>query len=95
MSGAQQLSAALAKAIVKKPQIILADDPTALLSYEESIEFLKVVQSVVGDRKTTIVMATQNAEIAKMADRVVRFKGGKVLNIKKNHHPLSAEELVW
>ena len=95
LSGAQQLSAALAKAIVKKPQIILADDPTALLSYEESIEFLKVVQSVVGDRKTTIVMATQNAEIAKMADRVVRFKGGKVLSIKKNHHPLSAEELVW
>ena len=67
----------------------------ALLSYDESIEFLSVIQSVVSDRKTTLVMTTQNAEIAKMADRVVRFKGGKVLSIKKNLHPLSAEELVW
>ncbi len=95
LTGSQQLCAAVAKAIVKKPQIILADDPTALLSYDESIEFLSVIQSVVSDRKTTLVMTTQNAEIAKMADRVVRFKGGKVLSIKKNLHPLSAEELVW
>ena len=41
------------------------------------------------------MMVTHNPEIAKMADRVVKMRNGKIASIKKNLHPLHAEELVW
>jgi ABC-type lipoprotein export system ATPase subunit len=41
------------------------------------------------------MMVTHNAEIAKMADRVVKLRNGKISSIKRNMHPLHAEELVW
>lgn len=91
----QKQCIAIAKAIVKKPHLIIVDNPTAALDYNDSIMFLSCLEKVVTDRSTTIVMATRNAEIAKMADRVVSVKRGKIVSIKKNIHPLHAEELVW
>ncbi len=44
---------------------------------------------------TTILMVTHNEEIAKMANRVIRMKGGVVSEITVNSHPASAKELVW
>ena len=41
------------------------------------------------------MMVTHNVEIAKMADRVVKVRGGRIASIKKNLHPVHAEELVW
>ena len=44
---------------------------------------------------TTVIMVTHNAEIAKMADRIVKLQSGKIVSIKKNLKPLHAEELRW
>ena len=41
------------------------------------------------------MMVTHNAEIAKMADRVVKVRGGRIASVKTNAHPQHAEELVW
>ncbi|MBQ1451266.1 MAG: ABC transporter ATP-binding protein, partial [Clostridia bacterium] len=60
-----------------------------------SIEVLKVVEDIVRDEGTTVMMVTHNPEIAKMADRVVKVRSGKIASIKRNLHPLHAEELVW
>ena len=95
MSGGQQQRVSIARAIVKRPRLIMADEPTAALDYATSIEVLSVIENIVRTQGTTVMMVTHNPEIAKMADRVVKVRSGKVASIRKNMHPLSAEELVW
>ena len=95
MSGGQQQRVSIARAIVKKPKLILADEPTAALDYTTSIEVLSVIEDIVKNQGATVMMVTHNVEIAKMADRVVKVRGGRIASIKKNLHPVHAEELVW
>ena len=95
MSGGQQQRVSIARAIVKKPKLILADEPTAALDYTTSIEVLQTIEDIVKTQGTTVMMITHNVEIAKMADRVVKVRNGKIAYIKKNMHPLHAEDLIW
>ena len=95
MSGGQQQRVSIARAIVKKPKLILADEPTAALDYTTSIEVLSVFEDIVKNQGATVMMVTHNVEIAKMADRVVKVRGGRIASIKKNLHPVHAQELVW
>ena len=94
MSGGQQQRVSIARALMKKPRLILADEPTAALDYETSIEVLTVLEEVI-QAGTTMLMVTHNEEIAKMANRVIRMKGGVVAEIIVNRHPAAAKELVW
>lgn len=95
LSGGQMQRVSIARALVKDPKIILADEPTAALDYDTSIKVLSVVEKIVKERKTTVLMVTHNPEIAKMANRVVRVRDGKISSIRVNLHPLSATDLVW
>ncbi len=95
LSGGQQQRVAIARAVVKRPRIIFADEPTAALDYQTSIEVLSVFEDIKKQLGTTIMMITHNPEIAKMADRVIKLRDGKVSSIKVNLHPLSAVELSW
>ena len=95
MSGGQQQRVSIARAIVKKPKLILADEPTAALDYTTSIEVLSVIEDIVKNQGATVMMVTHNVEIAKMADRVVKVRGGRIASIKKNLHPVHAQDLVW
>ena len=95
LSGGQQQRVAIARAIVKNPHVIFADEPTAALDYQTSIEVLSVFEEIMKRQGTTVVMITHNPEIAKMANRVIKLKGGLVSSIKVNLNPLPATELVW
>ena len=95
LSGGQQQRVAIARAVVKRPKIIFADEPTAALDYQTSIEVLTVFEEIKKQIGTTIMMITHNPEIAKMADRVIKLRDGKVSSIKVNIHPLQAKELSW
>lgn len=95
MSGGQQQRVSIARAIVKKPKLILADEPTAALDYTTSIEVLQTIEDILKTQGTTVMMVTHNVEIAKMADRVVKVRNGKIASIKKNMHPLHAADLIW
>ena len=95
LSGGQQQRLSIARALVKNPKIILADEPTAALDYETSIEVLTVLENVMNNKGTTLVMVTHNEEITKMADRIVRLKDGKIASIVVNDHKLKAIELEW
>lgn len=94
MSGGQQQRVSIARALVKRPRLILADEPTAALDYETSIEVLTVLEDVIKSG-TTLLMVTHNEEIAKMANRVIRMQGGVVAEVTMNNHPACAKELVW
>lgn len=94
MSGGQQQRLSIARAIMKRPPIILADEPTAALDYTTSIEVLSVLERIVSEG-TTMVMVTHNEEICKMADRVVRMRGGRMSEVTVNRRKAHATELVW
>ena len=95
LSGGQQQRVCIARAIVKNPKLILADEPTAALDFQTGQGVLKVIEKVVKEHGTTVIMVTHNVEIAKMANRVIKLKNGKISSIRVNMHPLPAAELVW
>ena len=95
LSGGQQQRVSIARAIVKNPKLILADEPTAALDLSTSIEVLNVIEDIVEEKGTTVMMVTHNPEIGKMADRVIKLRSGKIASIKRNIHPLHAKELSW
>ena len=80
---------------MKRPALILADEPTAALDYHTGVEVLRVIEDIVRRDGTSVMLVTHNAEIAKMADRIVKMRNGRVASIQKNRRPLHAEELVW
>jgi len=94
LSGGQQQRISIARALVKRPKLIFADEPTAALDYTTSIEVLSVLEKVV-KTGTSLVMVTHNEEITRMADRVIRMRNGKCYEVTINKHPVHAEELVW
>ena len=94
LSGGEQQRTALARALVARPKIIFADEPTAALDYSTSIEVLQVMERVVATG-TTMVMVTHNEEICRMADRVVRMRDGRTHEVTVNRIRAAATDLVW
>ena len=95
MSGGQQQRVCIARAICKSPKLILADEPTAALDFQTGQGVLKVIEKIVKENGTTVIMVTHNVEIAKMANRVIKLKNGRISSIRVNMHPLAADDLVW
>ena len=94
LSGGQQQRVSIARALVKNPKIIFADEPTAALDYTTSIEVLQTMERIVA-QGTSLIMVTHNEEITRMADRVVRMRNGRIHEVTVNRHPVHATELVW
>ena len=79
LSGGQQQRVAIARALVSKPAIILADEPTGNLDSKSSADVLGLLKRTSAAFHQTIVMITHNAEIAQLADRIVRIEDGRIV----------------
>ena len=79
LSGGEMQRTAVARAIVHKPQLILADEPTGNLDSANGVAVLKILQSLCRDQKETIIMATHSPEAAEYADLVVHMKDGCII----------------
>jgi putative ABC transport system ATP-binding protein len=77
MSGGQQQRVAVARALVNRPSILLADEPTGNLDSRTSVEIMEVFQNL-NDKGLTIVMVTHEHDIAQFAKRVMVFRDGKI-----------------
>jgi putative ABC transport system ATP-binding protein len=80
LSGGQQQRVAGARALVSRPQIVFADEPTGNLDSKASHEILEFLRSAVTDHRQTIVMVTHDASAASFADRIVFLGDGKVVD---------------
>lgn len=78
LSGGQQQRAAIARALVTKPVIVLADEPTGNLDSRTSADVLGLLKRTSYEFNQTIVMITHNQEIAQLADRIVRIEDGNI-----------------
>jgi putative ABC transport system ATP-binding protein len=78
LSGGQQQRVTIARALITKPAIILADEPTGNLDSQTSAEVLGLIKRTSGKFNQTVVIITHNSEIAQLADRIVRIEDGKI-----------------
>lgn len=79
LSGGEQQRVAIVRALINNPEIILADEPTGNLDYENSMHFLELVDSLIDEYKTTFIIATHSNEIAERAGKRFEIKDG-ILN---------------
>jgi putative ABC transport system ATP-binding protein len=94
-SGGEQQRVAVARAIVKRPDVLLCDEPTGALDYDTGKVVLRAIAKANAEISTTTAVITHNAAIAGMADRVMRLSGGRIVGIDLNARRLSPEELHW
>lgn len=93
LSGGQQQRAAIARAIVKNPSILLCDELTGALDSKTSKEVLKFVQKVNAEFGSTVVIITHNQKIRKMADRIIEVKDGKIIRNYMNENKMNVEDI--
>ncbi|HEY8805943.1 MAG TPA: ABC transporter ATP-binding protein [Clostridium sp.] len=79
ISGGQKQRAAIARAIVNNPAVIMADEPTGNLDTKSSVEIMKIFQKL-NSEGATVVMVTHEPEIAQHTKRIVRFRDGKIIS---------------
>ena len=91
MSGGQQQRTAIARALVNKPSVILADEPTGALDSQTSVEIMALLQHL-NKRGATIVLVTHEEDIAEHCSRIVRFFDGRVREDQAVRNPISAQE---
>ncbi len=95
LSGGEQQRVAIARAIAKRPDVLLCDEPTGALDYKTGKLVLEVLARVNRELGTTTAVITHNSSIADMADRVIRMRSGKIVEIARNEVKASPEELEW
>lgn len=95
LSGGEQQRVSIARAIAKKPKLLLCDEPTGALDYETGKEVLQLLQDICRDENMTVLIITHNSALAPMAHKVVRFRSGKVVGEDVNPAPAPIADIEW
>ena len=95
LSGGEQQRVSIARALAKKPKLLLCDEPTGALDYETGKSILKLLQDTCRRDGMTVVIITHNAALAAMADRIIRVKSGHIYSVRMNEHITPVEQIEW
>lgn len=95
LSGGEQQRVSIARAIAKKPKLLLCDEPTGALDYETGKEVLQLLQDICRDEGMTVMIITHNSALAPMAHKVIRFRSGKVTGEEVNPTPTPIADIEW
>ena len=95
LSGGEQQRVAIARALVKKPKIILCDEPTGALDSKTGVQILEILYNMAHVNKKTVIIVTHNANIALMADRVIKLKDGKIILDEIINNPSKVSDIKW
>jgi putative ABC transport system ATP-binding protein len=95
LSGGEQQRVAVARALAKRPDLLLCDEPTGALDLATGRGVLALLREVNRVRGVTVLVVTHNAAIARMADRVIRMRSGQVVEDARVTDPVEAGEVEW
>ncbi|MCQ4021830.1 MULTISPECIES: ABC transporter ATP-binding protein [unclassified Ruminococcus] len=95
LSGGEQQRVSIARALAKRPKLLLCDEPTGALDYNTGKTILKLLQDKCRSDGMTVVLITHNSAITPMADRVIKMKSGKITSNEINQSPISVENIEW
>ena len=95
LSGGEQQRVSIARALAKNPKLLLCDEPTGALDYNTGKQILQLLQDTCRKDGITVLLITHNSALAPMADRLIRFKSGKVIEMTTNANPTPIAEIEW
>ncbi|MDO5831193.1 ABC transporter ATP-binding protein [Methanobrevibacter sp.] len=95
LSGGEQQRVSIARAVAKKPTMLLCDEPTGALDSKTGVMILKLLQDMSNDQNTTVIIVTHNAILAEAADKVIRIKNGQIESVVINEYPKKVTDLEW
>ena len=95
LSGGEQQRTAIARAVAKRPQLLLCDEPTGALDLDTGRMVLKAIANLNAELGMTVIIITHNSAIAGMAHHMVRLGSGTIAESRTNEHPADPLEIVW
>jgi putative ABC transport system ATP-binding protein len=95
LSGGEQQRVSIARAVAKRPDVLLCDEPTGALDFRTGVLVLEVIERVNRELGTTTAIITHNVPIAAMADRVVTLADGAVLSEERPAQRMRAADVRW
>ena len=95
LSGGEQQRVSIARAIAKNPKLLLCDEPTGALDYQTGKQVLQLLQDTCRRDGITVLIITHNSALAPMADRLIRFKSGRVTDMRVNPQPTPIADIEW
>ncbi len=95
LSGGEQQRVSIARALAKKPKLLLCDEPTGALDFQTGKTVLQLLQDCCRNDGMTVIVITHNRALLPMADRVIELRGGKVSDVTLQKQPVSVSEIVW
>jgi len=95
LSGGQQQRVAIARAIAKRPSVLLCDEPTGALDSATGVLVLEALERINAELAATTVVITHNADIARMAHRVLYLADGRIVREQVNTERTPARDLRW
>ena len=95
LSGGEQQRVAIARALAKNPRLLLCDEPTGALDDATGKQILKLLQDTSRENGRTVIIITHNHALTAMADRVIQISCGRVVDMRLNDAPLSADAIDW
>jgi len=84
LSGGEQQRIAIARALIHNPDVILADEPTGNLDYENGKAVISLLDNLVRKNNKTLIMATHSREVVGIADRILQIKDGSIQTLHQN-----------
>ncbi|WP_448062635.1 ABC transporter ATP-binding protein [Cellulomonas hominis] len=95
LSGGQMQRVAVARALAKRPDLLLCDEPTGALDSGTGRAVIELLRSIADDSATAVVVVTHNSAIAAVADDVISLRDGRVAECRRSQRPTPVEEIDW
>ena len=95
LSGGEQQRVSIARALAKRPKLLLCDEPTGALDYQTGKQILALLQRACREGGVTVIVVTHNSAIAPMADRVITIRNSKAVSNVYNPNPTDVNTIEW
>lgn len=95
ISGGQAQRTSIARAIIKRPKLLICDEPTGALDYESAKDVLILIEKLNKIYNSTVIIATHNVQISKMCDYIMNIHNGLVRSFEENKNKIPARSVTW